>query len=188
MLSCYWGLGAIKKERKDDATHRQHHPDGRTLEKSPRPICGYHLKETLKLQPPPTYLEEWNELNLLQLIIFHYEWLSWCHNGPHWNFSKIIVKIRLSATGWHRCGLKGGPAEAGCLWAYSFIFWPTNLSTDFPRYWFWPPTAGMMLPLWLLQRHRVSFQPSTTSWIVAAGLLCANPPMSTRSPLKGHWM
>ena len=47
------------------------------------------------------------------------------------------------------------------------------MPTNFPLHWFWPPTANLIPPC-LLHRHRVSFQPCTTGWIVVAGLFCTN--------------
>ena len=64
---------------------------------------------------------------------------------------------------------------ASHLWAYCFISWPSSVPTDFLLHWFWLPTANLMPPLCLLQRHRVIYQPSTTGWIVEAGLLFAEP-------------
>ncbi len=48
-------------------------------------------------------------------------------------------------------------------------------------------------PIWclhtcLLQRNRVSFQPSTTWWLQDADWLCAEPFIYTRSSLERHWM
>ena len=65
--------------------------------------------------------------------------------------------------------------EAGHLWAFSFILLPASVPTDVLLCWFLLPTADLKLPLCQLQQHRFSFQPSTTGWIVAAGLLCAEP-------------
>ncbi len=55
----------------------------------------------------------------------------------------------------------------------------------FPLHWFWPPPANLMPPLCLLQWHRVGFQPSSTGWLVEAGLLCANPPHVHQRPAGG---
>ena len=87
---------------------------------------------------------------------------------PHIDQPALIHWV---AQRWAARWASSGPPDAGCFWAYSFILWRTSVPPDFPLHWFWPPTANLMLPLCLLQWHRVSFQPITTGWIVTAGLL-----------------
>ena len=81
----------------------------------------------------------------------------------------------LGGMGWVVRWVAGGPL-AGRHRAYYFILLPTSMLTDGPLHWLWPPTDDLKLPLCQIQPHRVCFQPSITGWIVAAGLLCANPP------------
>ena len=68
--------------------------------------------------------------------------------------SHMVEVSHLSATGWHRGGLQGGPLKAGLFWAYSFIPWSSSVPSDFLLHWFWHTTANLMLPYCLLQWHR----------------------------------
>ena len=97
-----------------------------------------------------------------------------------------------SPTGWQRGWdarwITGGPPVAGCHWAYSFILLPASVPTDVPLHWFWLPTSNLMPPLCWPQQHRVGFQSSITGWIVAAGLLFADPPYDFQLFTVNRWM
>ena len=93
--------------------------------------------------------------------------------------------IHWVARRWAARSAAGGLPDTGHLCAYSFILLPTSVLTDVPLHWFWPPTAKFELPLGQFQWHRFGFQPSTTSWIVVAGLLCAEPPHDYQQPTGG---
>ena len=107
--------------------------------------------------------------------------------------------------------LQGGTSE-GC-WRLAasqptlIFLWPASVPPVVPLQRFWPPPADLKQPLCLLQRHRIGFQPSSTGWIVEAGLPCANllhvhqrpaggplnvnrrpacPPLCLLSPLRGQ--
>ena len=73
-------------------------------------------------------------------------------------------------------GLHGEPPEVCLLWACSCILWPSSVPPDFLLHWFWPPTANVMPPNYLLLWLRHGWHPSVIEWLVEAGLLCAKPP------------
>ena len=96
-----------------------------------------------------------------------------------------LTLIHWVAQRWVSRWATGRPLEAGHLWAYSSILLPTSVPTDVPLHWLWLPIADVKSPLCQLQWYRVGFEPSTTCWIVEAGLLCAEPPHDYQLPTGG---
>ena len=90
-----------------------------------------------------------------------------------------LTLYHLVAQRWTVRWASGGLLEADQLCAYPFILWSSSVPTDFPLHWFWPPTADLMPRICLIQQHIASLKPSTTDWIVVAGLICAN--------WRAHW-
>ncbi len=97
------------------------------------------------------------------------------------------TKVGCKAGHWHSARLRLATSEP------TLILLPTSVATDVLLHWFGPPTADLKPPRCWPQWHRVGFQASIAGWIVAAGLLCADPPhnyqLSARRPLNiNRWL